>query len=327
VRSGDASVEDGAGSNDDPAGEGAGDEAVGARASVTGMPVGLARVPAPVLVLLAVISVQFGGALAATLVPTIGAAGSVTLRLGIGTVILVLVARPSLRGHDRRAWTTVVLFGLALGLMNWSFYASLGRLPIGVAVTIEFIGPLTLTAALSRRGKDVVAVVGAGIGVLLISQALSTPFADLDLIGLGLAAAAGACWAAYIVLSSRTGAAFSQLDGLALAMVVATVLVTPFGVASIGQWTGEVLLKGLGIAVLSSVLPYSLELLALRRLSAKAFGVLLSLEPAVAALAGLIVLHQRLGPWQLVGMALVVCASVLVMGARRRAEPADAAST
>jgi inner membrane transporter RhtA len=271
-----------------------------------------------VLVLLGIVSVQFGGALAATLVPEIGAAGSVTLRLLIGTAILLLVARPRLRGHSRGAWATVVLFGLALGAMNWSFYASLGRLPIGVAVTIEFLGPLFLTVALSRRAVDFVAVVGAAAGVVLISEALSVPFADLDLVGLGLAALAGACWAAYVVLSKRTGAAFSQLDGLAIAMVVATVAVAPFGLGSAPQWSAEILLKGVGIAVLSSVLPYSLELLALRRMSSRVFGILLSLEPALAALAGFLVLHQRLTGWQLAGMTLVVGASALVMGTTRR---------
>ncbi len=280
------------------------------------------RVPAPLLVLLAVVSVQFGGALAATLVPTIGAAGSVTLRLLISTVILLAVARPRLRGHSRAAWSTVALFGLALGGMNWSFYASLGRLPIGVAVTIEFLGPLVLTMALSRRAADIVAVGGAAVGVLLISRALNVPFDQLDLAGLGLAALAGVLWAAYILLSKRTGAAFSRLDGLALAMVVATVVVTPFGWGSMPLWTGGVLLKGLGIAVLSSVLPYSLELLALRRLSPRVFGVLLSLEPAVAALAGLIVLDQRLTTWQVTGMVLVVAASVVVMGTTRGGGPA-----
>ncbi|MEO7235134.1 MAG: EamA family transporter, partial [Lapillicoccus sp.] len=208
---------------------------------------------------------------------------------------------------------------------NWSFYASLGRLPIGVAVTIEFIGPLVLTVVLSRRVVDLVAVLFAAAGVVLISQALTVPIADLDLLGLGLAGVAGACWAAYIVLSKRTGAAFTQLDGLALAMLVASAVVTPFGLLSAPQWTGEILLKGLGIAVLSSVLPYSLELLALRRLSARVFGVLLSLEPAMAALAGLLVLHQRLSPLQLLGMALVVVASVVVMGTSRAgAAPTDA---
>ena len=272
-------------------------------------------VPAPILVLAAVVSVQFGGALAATLVPVIGAPGSVTLRLIFAALVLGAVARPRLRGHTRRAWLTVAAFGLALGLMNLAFYASLVRLPIGVAVTIEFLGPLTLATVLSRRVRDLGAVLAAGAGVVLISQALSVPLASLDWVGLGLAAAAGACWAAYILLSGRTGAQFESLDGLALAMGVALVVVAPFGLTTAPQWTAEVVAKGLGIALLSSVLPYSLELVALRRLSARVFGVLLSLEPAAAALAGLLVLGQRLTPTQLVGMALVVLASALVMGA------------
>lgn len=283
-------------------------------------------VPAPVLVLAAVVSVQFGGALAATLVPEIGAAGSVTLRLLFATLVLGAVARPRLRGHARGAWLTVVLFGLALGLMNLAFYASLARLPIGVAVTIEFLGPLTLATVLSRRLVDVLAVVAAGAGVTLISQALSVPLSDLDWVGLGLAATAGACWAAYIILSRRTGAAFASLDGLALAMGVALVAVAPFGLGTVPQWSGEVVAKGLGIALLSSVLPYSLELLALRRLSPRVFGILLSLEPAAAALAGWLVLGQSLTGHQLTGMALVVVASAVVMGAGRRRQPADPAA-
>lgn len=276
-------------------------------------------VPAPVLVLGGVVSVQFGGALAATLVPQIGAAGSVLLRLVFATTLLMLIARPRLRGHSRRDLTTVGCFGLALGLMNFAFYAALGHLPIGVTVTIEFVGPLTLAAVLSRRPRDLVAVGAAGIGVVLISEALSLPLDELEGTGILLALAAGACWAAYIVFSGRTGAAFPQLEGLALAMLVATVVILPFGLWDVarhgtGAWTGQVLLLGLGIAVLSSVLPYSLELFALRRLAPAVFGILLSLEPAVAAIAGLLVLGQRLDPVQLLGMALVVLASVLVLG-------------
>ncbi|HET8983831.1 MAG TPA: EamA family transporter [Pedococcus sp.] len=282
--------------------------------------------PAPLLVLAAVVSVQFGGALAATLVPTIGAPGSVTLRLLFAAFVLGLIARPRLRGHSRRAWVTVVAFGLALGLMNLCFYASLVRLPIGVAVTIEFLGPLTLATVLSRRPRDLVAVAAAAVGVLLISQALALPLSSLNWAGLGLAAGAGACWAAYIILSGRTGAEFDRLDGLALAMAVALVAVAPFGLATAPLWTPVVVAKGLGIALLSSVLPYSLELVALRRLSAGVFGILLSLEPAAAALAGLLVLGQRLTQQQLVGMALVVVASALVMGAGQRKDPAAAAS-
>lgn len=273
------------------------------------------------LVLAAVISVQFGGAVAATLVPIIGAAGSVVLRLGIGAVIMLLVARPRLRGHTRRAWATVALFGVALGLMNWSFYASLARLPIGVAVTIEFIGPLTLAAVLSRKVADLVAVAAAAVGIVMISEAFTLPWAELDFIGIGLALLAGAFWAAYVVLSQRTGAAFPNLDGLAIAMVVALAVVAPFGIGSAAQWDGGVLAKGAAVAVLSSVLPYSFELLALRSLSQQVFGVLLSLEPAVAAVAGLLVLHQRLDLIQLAGMALVVVASAIVMGRGRRPSP------
>ena len=279
------------------------------------------------LVMAAVVSVQFGGAVAATLVPVIGAAGSVVLRLGIGAVVLLAVARPTLRGHSASAWRTVVLFGLVLGAMNWSFYASLDRLHIGVAVTIEFIGPLTLAAVQSRRVRDLLAVAAAAAGILLISQALTVPWGDLDLIGIGLALLAGTFWAGYIVLSQRTGAAFPGLNGLALAMIVALALVLPFGIWSVPLWTGDVLVKGAAVAILSSVLPYSLELLALRQLSQRVFGILLSLAPAVAALAGLIVLGQRLTPTQLVGMALVVVASGLVMGAGGRHTPADGAAT
>ena len=279
------------------------------------------------LVLAAVVSVQFGGAIAATLVPVIGAAGSVVLRLGVGAAILLVAIRPALRGHSAAAWRTVVLFGLVLGAMNWTFYASLARLPIGVAVTIEFIGPLTLAAVQSRRIRDLLAVAAAAGGILLISQALTMPWGELDLGGIGLALLAGTFWTAYIVLSQRTGAVFPGLHGLAIAMVVALVLVLPFGIGSVPQWTGEVLVKGAGVAILSSVLPYSFELLALRRLSQRVFGILLSLEPAVAALAGLIVLGQRLTPTQLMGMAFVVVACGLVMGAGGRHTPADGAAT
>jgi inner membrane transporter RhtA len=282
---------------------------------------------APLLVLAAVVSVQFGGALAATLVPRIGAAGSVTLRLGFATLVLLAVARPSVRGRSARDWATVTLFGLALGGMNLSFYASLAHLPIGVAVTIEFLGPLTLAAVQSRRSRDFAAVAAAAGGVVLVSGALETSWSELDRTGILLAATAGALWAAYIVLSQRTGRQFEKLDGLALAMVVATLAVLPLGVGTIGLWSPGVVGVGFAIAILSSVLPYSLELVALRHLRQQVFGILLSLEPVVAALAGFLVLGQVLGTAQLVGMAFVVAASILVLGAQRRASRPDPAET
>lgn len=269
-----------------------------------------------VLVLLAVVSVQFGGALAATLLPLVGVPGSVLMRLLFASAILLAWVRPRIRGRSRADWTTVGLFAVALTTMNLSFYASLERLPIGVAVTIEFLGPLALAAATSRQGRDVFAVAAALVGVLLISQALTTPWAEMDLLGIGLAATAGACWAAYIVLSRRTGARFEGLDGIALCLAIGGLLLLPWGVLSAGTslLDGEALTRGLGIALLSSAIPYSLELIALRRLSAGTFGVLLSLEPAFAALAGLLVLGQVLDGPQILGMGLVVVASVAVLG-------------
>lgn len=273
------------------------------------------------LVLTAVVSVQFGGALAVTLLPLVGVAGSVTLRLLFSGLILVALARPSLRGRTRRDIVLVVAFGLALAGMNSAFYASLVHLPIGVAVTVEFVGPLLLAAVLSRRLLDGAAVLVAGAGVVLISGVADVEGAALDVVGLGLALLAGAFWAAYILLSARVGARFAQLDGLAIALVVAAAAVTPFGLATAGAdlLAPQALLTGLGIAVLSSLLPYSLELLALRRLPENVFGVLLSLEPAVAALAGFLVLSQRLEPIQVLGMLCVVTASAAVM--RRSPDP------
>jgi inner membrane transporter RhtA len=276
------------------------------------------RVPAPLLVLAAVVSVQFGGALAVTLIPLVGVFGSVSLRLSIAASVLLVILRPRLRGRTTSDWLVVGAFGAVLAMMNLCFYAALARIPIGVTVTIEFSGPLVLATVLSHRRKDLVAVAGAALGVVLISGVASTPWASPDLAGLGLALAAGAAWAGYIVLSASTGARFAQLDGLAIAMTLAAVLVAPFGVltARSALWTPDALWRGAAIAVLSSVLPYSLELIALRRLAAGVFGILLSLEPAVAALAGLFVLDQHLAALQLIGMACVVAASGLVMGGR-----------
>ncbi len=268
-----------------------------------------------------IVSVQFGAAIAVTLIPSVGVGGSVLMRLAFATAILLVAARPRLRGHSRAAWLRVVAFGVVLGLMNASFYGALSHLPIGVAVTVEFLGPLVLAAVLSRRFRDLAAILAAGVGVVLISEAFSVPLASLSWLGLALAMSAGAFWAAYIVLSGKVGESFPRLDGLALAMSVATLVVLPLGVSSVPTWSTIDLVKGLGIALLSSVVPYSLELMALRRLSAQVFGILLSLEPAVAALAGMLVLGQFLHPLQLAGMALVVTASVIVLGLGATTKP------
>ena len=284
---------------------------------------------APTLVLASVVSVQFGGALAATLIPVAGVLGSVLLRLALASVVMLVVVRPSWRGPTREHWWVVTQFGLILAVMNTAFYAAIDRLPVGVAVTLEFLGPLALAAATSRSRRDVVAVALALVGVVLISGALTTPWAQLDLLGMGLALLAGAAWAGYIIVSGRTGERFQGIDGVAWAMVIATIVVAPFALvtSTAALLAVPTLARGLGIALLSSVIPYSLENVALRWLAPNVFGILLSLEPAVAALAGLLVLGQVLGPAQSAGMALVVAASVVIRASATRGSAEESTGT
>ncbi|MFD8734667.1 DMT family transporter [Streptomyces sp. NPDC059618] len=265
------------------------------------------------LVLAGGISVQFGGALAVTLMPRAGALGVVTLRLFAAAVILLVVCRPRLRGHSRADWGTVAVFGIAMGAMNGLFYESVARIPLGAAVTLEVLGPLALSVLASRRAVNAVWAGLALCGVFLLGGG---GFGDLDPVGAAFALGAGAMWAAYIVFSARTGRRFPQADGLALAMAVAAVLFLPLGIAEAGSRLLDPVTVALGsaVAVLSSVLPYTLELLALRRLPASTFAVLMSLEPAIAATAGFLILHQSLSATQAAAIALVIGAS---MGAVR----------
>lgn len=274
------------------------------------------------------VSVQFGGALAVTLMPRAGALGVVTLRLLVAAVVLLVVCRPRLRGHSRSDWGTVVAFGITMGAMNGLFYEAVDRIPLGTAVTLEVLGPLALSVIASRRAINVVWAGLALAGVFLLGGG---GFAGLDPVGAALALSAGAMWATYIVFSARTGRRFPQADGLALAMAVAAVLFLPLGVAESGAKLLDPLTiaLGAGVALLSSVLPYTLELLALRRLPASTFAILMSLEPAIAATAGFFVLGQTLSVTEAAAIALVIAAS---MGAvrtqvgrgkapRREAEP------
>ncbi|MCW2985123.1 MAG: EamA family transporter [Conexibacter sp.] len=273
------------------------------------------------LVLCGVTSIQFGAALAATMFDDLGPAGVSALRLGFAAIILVALFRPGVRGRPARDLRLVALFGLTLGGMNLFFYEALDRIPLGVAVTIEFAGPLGVAVATSRRRLDLVWAGLAALGILL----LSNPFgAGIDTVGLLLILAAAGCWAAYILIAQRATSVFQGSQGLALAMVVAALVPLVPGIAQAGtallepQW----LALGACVALASSVIPYSLETEALRRLPANVFGVLMSLEPAVAALAGLIVLGQSLSARDLVAIALVVAASV---GASRAVPPSPEA--
>jgi inner membrane transporter RhtA len=278
-------------------------------------------VPAPLLVLGGIVSVQVGAAFASGLIREVGPAVTVGIRLSVAALILLLLARPGIRGRSRHDWLVVAALGASLAAMNLCFYAALGRMPLGVVVTIEFLGPLGLAAVLSRRPAHLVAVLIAFVGVVAVSGALQGGVTTVDVVGLLLSAGAAVGWVAYILAARAVGARWRQLDGLALAMVLAAILVAPVVAAS---WesatvTWSVMLTGAAVAVLSSVVPYSLELSALRRLDTRVFGVLLSLEPVVAALAGFVLLGERLSPIQIGGIVLVVLASALVL----RDQPAD----
>jgi inner membrane transporter RhtA len=256
------------------------------------------------LVLAAAVSAQLGATLAVTLFDELGPAGAASLRLSLAAIVLWAVWRPRLAGDLRLAGA----FGAALGLMNWSFYEAIDRIPLGVAVTIEFAGPLLVAVIGSRRPLDGVWIALAAAGIVLL---VDPGGGSVDAAGVGFALAAATCWMAYIYLSKRTGAAFAGGSGLALAMAVGALIVLPAGVIQAEGALAEPDLLGsaLVVALASSVLPYSLELEALRRLPEAVFGVLMSVDPAIAALAGFMVLDQDLGARELLAIAMVVVAS------------------
>ncbi|KUJ67977.1 hypothetical protein ACZ90_23905 [Streptomyces albus subsp. albus] len=277
------------------------------------------------LVLASVLSLQFGAALAATLFPRLGPLGVVTCRLVGAAVVLGLLGRPWVRRGARSpgSWRVPVAFGALTACMNVCLYLALDRLPLGVVITLEFLGPLGLALALSRRWTDAGWALCAGAGVVLLGDGAGR----VDPVGVGCALTAAACWAGYIVLTRRMGQADAAgVADLAVASGVALVLVAPLGVAQAG---GALLdpgaaLPGALVGVLSSALPYTLDLLALRRLPPRIFSVLMSLDPAVAALAGWLVLGQGLTVWQGTAIGLVVAAGVgVTAGARRQAPGQD----
>ena len=262
------------------------------------------RAAAVGLVVAAAVSPQVGAAFAVTLFDELGPAGAAFLRLSFAAIVLWAIWRPRLTGDLRLAGA----FGVALGLMNWSFYESIARIPLGVAVTIEFAGPLLVAVIGSRRPLDGVWIALAAAGIVVL---VDPGGGTMDAAGVGFALVAATCWMAYIYLSKRTGAAFAGGSGLALAMAVGALIVLPAGVIQgEGALTEpDLLAAAFVVALASSVLPYSLELEALRRLPEAVFGVLMSLDPAVAALAGFVVLDQALGAREVVAIGMVVVAS------------------
>ena len=275
---------------------------------------------AMLLVLGSCSSLQVGAALAMRLFPVTGAPGATLLRLGLAAAALLAVTRPKVRAWTAAQWRAVLLYGVSMAGMNAFFYAALTRLPLGTAVTIQFLGPLALAAALSRRPRDTGWVLLAVAGVLSLGVADGRDGGHpLDLAGVGLVLVSAAFWALYIVAGSRASAAVPGQGGLAVAMAAGSVVLLPFGTAGAAHVAGRphLLLLAAGTAVLASVVPYTLELAALRRAPRRVFGILLSLEPAVAMLAGWLLLGQRPVPLAVAAAALVVLASTgSALGAR-----------
>lgn len=305
----------------------------------------LRKVPPPVLLGAGILSVQIGAGIAARMFGTVSAAGLTGLRLWAATLVLAgLAARPTIRAVRGviadRAWrdaAVVVAFGVTLGVMNFSIYQAFARIPLGIAVTIEFLGPLAVAIASSRRLIDLVWVVLAGTGVTLLGTAGASvarlgaevtgtaghvAHSSAELAGVIFALVAAAAWAAYILLSASTGRRFSGSSGLVIAMAVASLIVTPPAVASAGSalLTPAVLGAGLAIGLLSSVIPYRFELETLRRVPARVFGIWMSLEPAVAALVGVVMLSQALSlpQWLAIGCVTIASAGA-ALGAGRSA--------
>jgi len=268
-------------------------------------------VPPTGLVLVSIGSVQLGAAFAKGLFDELGPAGTVLPRVGFAALVLLLLWRPTLEGYSGRAYLLAAMFGLALAAMNFTLYQALDRIPLGVTVTLEFVGPLGVAVAGSRRLLDLLWVALAAAGIVLLAPLDVLGESDLDPAGVALALLAGCFWAAYILLSARTGSIFPGGTGLVIALCVGTVALLPVGIIGGGAalLDPRLLLAGFAVAMLSSAVPYSLELEALRRLPARVFGVLMSLEPAVAALIGFLILGERLGPKAIAAVLLVTVAA------------------
>lgn len=279
--------------------------------------------PAVPAVLCSIVSVQGGAALAKGLFPVFGPAGTTSLRIGLSALVLLVVVRPRFRQLTAAQWRAVVPYGLALGLMNFLFYGALARIPLGLAVTLEFVGPLGLALVSARRWYELVWAALAGLGIALLA-----PWGGQgpDLVGMGLALAAGGCWAIYIVLGQRTAAVLPGHQAVAVGMVLATLPVVPFGLAggNLQALTPHLLLLAGVLALFSSILPFTLEMHALRTMPARTFSILMSLEPVAAACSGWLLLHEQLTPGQWLAVGCIVLASVGATLTTRRPAPPPA---
>lgn len=285
---------------------------------------GRAPVGAALLVVVAAVSQEVGAALAVGLFAAVGTVGALFARFIVAGVVLCTAARPSVRGLTRQAWFSAAALATTLAVMNLCFYLAIARIPLGIAVTIEALGPLVLSVATSTRRIVWLWAVLALTGVALLGLPRDGG-GHFHAAGFAFAAAAGIAWAGYILASARTAVEFRRLDGLAIATAAGALVVAPFAVVSVDladvlHW--HVLGVGVAVGLMSSVIPYSLELISLRRLTPAVFAVLTCLSPVVAALAGLVVLGQQIGALGYLGVALVTAASIgAVRSAHAPAEP------
>jgi inner membrane transporter RhtA len=271
-----------------------------------------------------IVSVQCGAALSTTIFDSVGPFGTVLLRSTFGALLLLVLARADLRATRGRPLRDVVLFGVALAGVTLCFFAALDRLPLGVAVTLEFVGPLGVAVYGSRRRRDLLWVALAAVGIVLLSGGAGG--GEVDALGVVLALAAGGFWALYIVQSARVGSSHPGFGGVAVAGAISVLIVAPFGLAQGGVelLAPENLAVGLAVGLLASSVPFVLELEALRRLPNAVFGVLMSLEPVVAATVGFLALSQDLSATELLAIALVVIACVGALHSAATPAPRDA---
>ena len=272
----------------------------------------LALPPPTILVSISICSTQLGSAFAKNLIQELGSITTVLLRVGLGAIALFLIQRPQLKGYTPANYLLLILFGLGMAAMNLSFYAAIARIPLGVAVTLEFVGPLGVACANSRRILDLLWIFLAGVGIFLLAPVEGS---SLDPIGVGLALVAAFFWGTYILLSAKVGKVFADINGIALmsaALAVGTLGLLPLAIVSHGftRLEPKFLAAGLGVAILSSAIPYTFELEALKKLPVRVFGVLMSLEPAIATILGLIILQEKLEFRAIVAVFLVTLASV-----------------
>ncbi|HET6627518.1 MAG TPA: EamA family transporter [Nocardioidaceae bacterium] len=280
-----------------------------------------AAVPPWGLAVAAMLSVQLGSALSVDLISAVGPAGTAWLRLTIGALIFLAVARPPLRRVRRRDLPTLLGLGVTTGVVTIAFLAAIERIPLGTAVAIEFLGPLTVAAVRSRSRR---ALTWPGLALLGVALLTEPWHGDINPAGLGFAVLAAIGWATYILLTQKIGDRFTGITGLSLTIPVAAATAAVVGIPqAAGHLTVPVLAAAAGLAILLPVLPFALEMLALRHMTHNAFGTLMSLEPAIGVLLGLLVLHQQPSTTQLAGILLVVLAGTAAQRAGRRHHPAQ----